>query len=179
MSGASPRQRLASSSRRISCPELFGSTRNQLIAALEVAGWNCRGQKSRVHDLRHTAVALWIAAGASPNEVASRRPFVGFGRSRQVRTPSVGSEERVNAARDALASRACEPKGRRDRGRIAHAAQKRAIVTPGNALRAGKIEWALADSNRRPQPCEGFASGFPTCTRARIPSLNRSWAYYQ
>jgi integrase len=26
----------------------------------------------RVHDLRHTAVALWIAAGASPKEVASR-----------------------------------------------------------------------------------------------------------
>jgi len=26
----------------------------------------------RVHDLRHTAVALWIAAGASPNEVAER-----------------------------------------------------------------------------------------------------------
>jgi integrase len=26
----------------------------------------------RPHDLRHTAVALWIAAGASPNEVAAR-----------------------------------------------------------------------------------------------------------
>ena len=26
----------------------------------------------RIHDLRHTAVALWIAAGASPKEVASR-----------------------------------------------------------------------------------------------------------
>lgn len=26
----------------------------------------------RVHDLRHTAVAFWIAAGASPNEVAAR-----------------------------------------------------------------------------------------------------------
>ena len=26
----------------------------------------------RVHDLRHTAVALWIAAGASPKEVARR-----------------------------------------------------------------------------------------------------------
>ncbi len=26
----------------------------------------------RIHDLRHTAVALWIAAGASPNEIAAR-----------------------------------------------------------------------------------------------------------
>jgi integrase len=26
----------------------------------------------RPHDLRHTAVALWIAAGASPKEVAAR-----------------------------------------------------------------------------------------------------------
>jgi hypothetical protein len=26
----------------------------------------------RIHDLRHTAVALWIAAGASPKEVARR-----------------------------------------------------------------------------------------------------------
>jgi integrase len=26
----------------------------------------------RIHDLRHTAVALWIAAGASPKEVAAR-----------------------------------------------------------------------------------------------------------
>ena len=26
----------------------------------------------RPHDLRHTAVALWIAAGASPNEIAAR-----------------------------------------------------------------------------------------------------------
>jgi integrase len=26
----------------------------------------------RIHDLRHTAVALWIAAGAGPKEVASR-----------------------------------------------------------------------------------------------------------
>ena len=25
-----------------------------------------------IHDLRHTAVALWIAAGASPREVATR-----------------------------------------------------------------------------------------------------------
>ena len=27
---------------------------------------------ARIHDLRHTAVALWIAAGAGPKEVATR-----------------------------------------------------------------------------------------------------------
>ncbi|HET6751988.1 MAG TPA: tyrosine-type recombinase/integrase, partial [Actinomycetes bacterium] len=26
----------------------------------------------RIHDLRHTAVSLWVAAGASPKEVAAR-----------------------------------------------------------------------------------------------------------
>jgi integrase len=32
----------------------------------------------RIHDLRHTAVALWIAAGAGPKEVATRgRAYLG------------------------------------------------------------------------------------------------------
>jgi integrase len=26
----------------------------------------------RIHDLRHTAVALWIAAGANPKQIAAR-----------------------------------------------------------------------------------------------------------
>jgi hypothetical protein len=30
------------------------------------------GGVPRIHDLRHTAVALWIAAGANPEEVAAR-----------------------------------------------------------------------------------------------------------
>lgn len=33
-------------------------------------GWHYEGL--RLHDLRHTAVALWIAAGATPNEIAKR-----------------------------------------------------------------------------------------------------------
>lgn len=32
--------------------------------------WLCRCRHN--HDLRHTAVALWIASGASPNEIAKR-----------------------------------------------------------------------------------------------------------
>jgi integrase len=31
-----------------------------------------RGKLRSIHDLRHTAVALWIAAGANPKEVAAR-----------------------------------------------------------------------------------------------------------
>jgi integrase len=59
----------------------------------------------RPHDLRHTAVSLWIAAGASPKEVASRA-----GHSSVVTVLDryghllPGSEDRVNDALDALAS---------------------------------------------------------------------------
>ena len=31
-----------------------------------------RYERLRIHDLRHTALAVWIAAGASPTEVAAR-----------------------------------------------------------------------------------------------------------
>lgn len=59
----------------------------------------------RPHDLRHTAVALWIAAGASPNEVASRA-----GHSSVVTVLDryghllPGTGERVTAALDELAA---------------------------------------------------------------------------
>jgi hypothetical protein len=56
------------------------------------------------YDLRHTAVALWIAAGATPKEIATRA-----GHSSVVTVLDryghllPGSEERVNEALDALA----------------------------------------------------------------------------
>lgn len=58
----------------------------------------------RPHDLRHTAVALWIEAGANPKEIAARA-----GHSSVVTVLDryghrfAGSEDRVN---DALASAA-------------------------------------------------------------------------
>ena len=58
----------------------------------------------RIHDLRHTAVALWIAAGASPNEVARRA-----GHSSVVTVLDryghllPGHEDHVNDALDAMA----------------------------------------------------------------------------
>lgn len=61
----------------------------------------------RLHDLRHTAVALWIAAGASPKEVAARA-----GHSSVVTVLDryghllPGHEDKVNDALDALADAA-------------------------------------------------------------------------
>lgn len=61
----------------------------------------------RPHDLRHTAVALWIEAGANPKEIAARA-----GHSSVVTVLDryghrfAGSEDRVNDALDALANAA-------------------------------------------------------------------------
>jgi integrase len=61
----------------------------------------------RPHDLRHTAVAFWIAAGASPKEVAARA-----GHTSVVTVPDryghllPGSEERVTDALEAMAQAA-------------------------------------------------------------------------
>lgn len=61
----------------------------------------------RPHDLRHSAVAFWIAAGASPREIAARA-----GHSSVVTVLDryghllPGHEDRVNAALDEMASRA-------------------------------------------------------------------------
>ena len=58
----------------------------------------------RAHDLRHTAVAFWIAAGASPKEIANRAGHTSvvtvldrYG------TSCRGSEERVTDALDSMA----------------------------------------------------------------------------
>jgi integrase len=58
----------------------------------------------RLHDLRHTAVSLWIAAGASPKEIASRagHTSVAVVLDRYGHLLA-GSEDRVNDALDALA----------------------------------------------------------------------------
>jgi len=63
----------------------------------------------RPHDLRHTAVALWIAAGANPLEVKTRAGvtqvhFI-FDRYGHL---FPGSEDRVNDALDALAATASD-----------------------------------------------------------------------
>lgn len=70
----------------------------------------------RVHDMRHTAVALWIAAGASPNEIASRagHTSVAVVLDRYGHLLP-GTEERANDALEALA------RGLTDSARAIHA----------------------------------------------------------
>ena len=46
---------------------------SELPGTLLGAGYKAAGlQGLRIHDLRHNAVALWIAAGATPKEVTVR-----------------------------------------------------------------------------------------------------------
>ncbi len=69
----------------------------------------------RIHDLRHTAVALWIAAGASPREIATRA-----GHSSVVTVLDryghllPGGEERVNDALEAMGRSASSDATRSD-----------------------------------------------------------------
>jgi integrase len=61
----------------------------------------------RIHDLRHTAVALWIAAGASPKEIAVRAGHTSVATVLdRYGHLFPGTEDRVNAALDALAAQA-------------------------------------------------------------------------
>jgi integrase len=70
----------------------------------------------RPHDLRHTAVALWIAAGANPKEVAVRAgdTSVSFTLDRYGHL-FPGSEEVLNDSLDALVQRASRRRCRRPR----------------------------------------------------------------
>lgn len=82
------------------------------LAAWRQRVWNPAVRASglsplRPHDLRHSAVALWIAAGASPKEIAARagHSSVSFTLDRYGHLLP-GSEQRVNDALDALARNA-------------------------------------------------------------------------
>ncbi len=59
----------------------------------------------RIHDMRHTAVALWIAAGASPTDIASRagHTSVAVVLDRYGHLLP-GTDDRVNDALDVLAN---------------------------------------------------------------------------
>ena len=82
---------------------LHANTAHRVRRAVECAGLT----PLRLHDLRHTAVALWIAAGASPNEIASRagHTSVAVVLDRYGHLLP-GTEERVTDALDAMAKSA-------------------------------------------------------------------------
>lgn len=61
----------------------------------------------RPHDLRHTAISLWIAAGASPKEIATRAGHTSVATVLDRYGHLLpGSEDRVNDALDAMAAAA-------------------------------------------------------------------------
>jgi integrase len=61
----------------------------------------------RLHDLRHTAVALWIAAGATPREIATRAGYTSVSVALYRYGHLLpGTEERVTDALDAMAQAA-------------------------------------------------------------------------
>jgi integrase len=136
----------------------------------------------RVHDLRHTAVSLWIAAGASPREIASRagHTSVSVVLDRYGHLLP-GSENRVNDELDRLAAThsvtvrhdTVDGFNDGDEGQLTGANRPaplrlvRAIIARSgddedgrgvaDRLSPGTFEWAQRDSNPRPQPCEGCA----------------------
>ena len=127
----------------------------------------------RPHDLRHTAVALWMAAGANPKEVAARagHTSVSFTLDRYGHLLA-GSEQRLNDAIDALAEGAPATAEVTDDTHDSARAREKTISfahvactpddsndTPQDSQVADQDEneWALRDSNPRPQPCEGCA----------------------
>lgn len=111
----------------------------------------------RPHDLRHTAVALWIAAGASPKEIAVRA-----GHTSVVTVLDryghllPGHEDKVNDALDAMASAAridvpdpdLTPTVGISRDIRAMKPAENETATSGEAADPGFCWWAVLDSNQ-------------------------------
>jgi hypothetical protein len=121
----------------------------------------------RPHDLRHTAVALWIATGANPLEV-SRRAGLTSASFTQDRYGHLFPEadEAVAARLDALIISTqterlattptnvdSQSDGRNTDEVLVSGAEVVPLASPDQATN----RWALRDSNPRPQPCEGCA----------------------
>jgi len=120
----------------------------------------------RIHDLRHTAVALWIAAGASPKQISTwaghtsvsvvldRYGHLFEGHETAVlHTLDLFVESAPVSDSAALAPRV--PRVFRGAsGEYSNVVPFPTAKKPGNT---GDQEWAMGDSNSRPLPCEGSA----------------------
>ena len=119
------------------------------------------------HDLRHTAVAIWIATGANVLEVSRRAGhtsvaftldryghlFPGADDAVADRLETfflAAASERVDESITDIRSKA---DGRMTDDKSKSTGETALFVAPD----LGKNEWALEDSNLRPQPCEGCA----------------------
>jgi integrase len=100
------------------------------------------------HELRHTAIALWIASGANPLEVSRRA-----GHS----STSFTLDRYGHLFPEADQSVADRLELLISDGRKTDEVPHPAEAKPDLTLLPGTMEWALEDSNLRPQPCEGCA----------------------
>ncbi len=123
----------------------------------------------RPHDLRHTAVALWIATGANPLEVSRRagHTSANFTKDRYGHLfPE--ADEAVADRLDALitsiesqrpATAVLDIHSNSDGRKTDEVSDSDADVLRLVAPEQGESEWALRDSNPRPQPCESVLGG--------------------
>jgi integrase len=121
----------------------------------------------RPHDLRHTAVALWVATGANPLEVSRRagHASVSFTLDRYGHLFPEADQAVANRLDALMASgpRATLPRAASSgrpisdgRGTDTGSAASADVITFVTSEQ-DEQQWALRDSNPRPQPCEGCA----------------------
>lgn len=110
----------------------------------------------RLHDLRHSAVALWIVAGASAKEIATRagHTSVSVVLDRYGHLLP-GTEERVTDALEELGRTAFEA-ARDKRAMVLEIAPTGTDTSGADGLPSAPSRWAVEDSNLRPHPCESL-----------------------
>ena len=117
----------------------------------------------RVHDMRHTAVALWIAAGANPKQIASWAGHTSvavvldrYGHLFE------GHESAVLSRLDAFAECVSVPSGDAESRGFSRVFRgfsdgDETVADGPQAADQGKQRWARRDSNPRHLPCKGSA----------------------
>jgi integrase len=109
----------------------------------------------RIHDLRHTAVALWIAAGASPKEVARRAGHTSVKTVLDVYghlydEADVALRERLEAMFVpvvALPTDSCGPGEHKAPSQAPSPTEESGLILENG-------EWVWQDLNLRPHPCK-------------------------
>lgn len=117
--------------------------------ALKRAGFN---SSFRIHDQRHTAISLWIKAGINVKDVSEMQATsVAFTLDRYGHLYPDNGDAFLRAL-DAATDQSLGISGRDSRHEIARILD----INDINSVNR-ENEWALRDSNPRPQPCEGCA----------------------
>ena len=120
----------------------------------------------RIHDMRHTAISLWVAAGASPKQIATWAGHTSvsivldrYGHLFEGHeTPVLANLDQF--VQDAPVTSSDTPTlwvPRVFRGFSEPESNVVALPVAERPGNTGPQEWAMADSNCRPLPCEGSA----------------------